>query len=591
MLTDLNKRMTALADRLFPERQLFVRSEGRVHYLALTRRLQLAMVVLCVVAVAGIAWSTYRALLSDHIIVAKNDRIDRLEEANDTVSDQLEKTTDQLARISREIEEKSLQMAAMLEQQSVLDRRITETTTQLRDAAAERDAAHQLNRGLEKRVGSLETDLRTEVERTASLEAKLSEAADQLTALSEENDNWRKTSEEIQQQANALSDSLTAERETRASVEARLAETEQTLTLTTEERNSALQTGEQLSQRVAELTGDLENTRSRHDRVARALTTTQQRLDATAANRDTVQLQLKTLRKQVASLSSTLADADKNRVAKETRMSATGQRFARLAAAREQAERRAELLANQLVHLQSQLSGVKYHQRELFGWLQGQIARDTDRAERSLAMTGLDIAELTSAATGLPYGQGGPLVIADAPNVENSDWTLAGSGFQDHVTELELQLVRWNGLQNLIKQMPLGKPTDRGWVSSRYGKRRDPFNNRWAMHAGLDISAPRKTSVHSTAPGTVTFARRNGPFGNMVEIDHGLGFKTRYAHLHKILVKKGQKVSFRHKIGLMGSTGRSSGSHVHYEVSYRGKTQDPLKFFEAGTYVFQERKD
>lgn len=591
MLSDLNKRATALADRLFPERQLFVRSEGQVRYLSLTRRRQIAMVVICVVAVAGIAWSTYRAALSNHIIVAKNDRIDRLEEANDAVSEQLDEATGQLARVSREIEEKSLQMEAMLEQQAALDRRIMETTAQLRNAAAERDAAQQLNRGLEKRVGSLETDLKAEVDRTTSLEGKLADAAAQITALNQENDNWRKTSEEIQQQATVLSDTLTAEREARASVEGKLADTEQTLALTTEARDSALKTGERLSQRVAELTDDLENTRSRHDRVARALTTTQQRLDATAANRDTVQLQLKTLRKQVASLSSTLAETDKNRVAKETRMSATGQRFARLAAAREQAERRAELLANQLVHLQSQLSGVKYHQRELFGWLQGQISRDTERAERSLAMTGLDIAELTSAATGLPYGQGGPLVVADAPSLENSDWTLAAAGFQDHVTELELQLVRWNGLQNLIRHMPIGKPTDRGWVSSRYGKRRDPFNNRWAMHAGLDISAPRKTPVHATAPGKVTFARRHGPFGNMVEIDHGLGFKTRYAHLHKILVKKGQEVNFRHKIGLMGSTGRSSGSHVHYEVSYRGKTQDPQKFFDAGTYVFQERKD
>jgi murein DD-endopeptidase MepM/ murein hydrolase activator NlpD len=93
--------------------------------------------------------------------------------------------------------------------------------------------------------------------------------------------------------------------------------------------------------------------------------------------------------------------------------------------------------------------------------------------------------------------------------------------------------------------------------------------------------------VRATSPGVVTYVGWKGPSGRMVEIDHGLGLRTRYGHLHKILVKRGQKVDFRKKIGLMGTSGRSTGSHVHYEVLFDRKPVDPMKFMKAGKYVFK----
>ncbi len=186
-------------------------------------------------------------------------------------------------------------------------------------------------------------------------------------------------------------------------------------------------------------------------------------------------------------------------------------------------------------------------------------------------------------------GRGGPLVALNRAPAASDDLALAGDLFLQSVSRLEVSLTHWNGMRNLLRRVPLGRPTDRGWRSSRFGKRRDPFSRRRVMHVGLDISAPRRTPILATAPGRVTFVGRNGPYGRMVEIDHGLGFKTRYAHLHKILVKQGAEVAYRDRIGLMGSTGRSSGTHVHYEVIYRGKHQNPAKFIEAGNYVFQER--
>ena len=126
-------------------------------------------------------------------------------------------------------------------------------------------------------------------------------------------------------------------------------------------------------------------------------------------------------------------------------------------------------------------------------------------------------------------------------------------------------------------------------VFSVFGRRIDPMRRRWSQHNGLDIANGFGTPILSPAPGRVVFAGRNGGFGRMVEIDHGLGIRTRYAHLQKILVKRGQVVEFRDKIAEMGSSGRSTGPHLHYEVRVNGRPVNPMKFLKAGKYVFKSK--
>jgi len=104
----------------------------------------------------------------------------------------------------------------------------------------------------------------------------------------------------------------------------------------------------------------------------------------------------------------------------------------------------------------------------------------------------------------------------------------------------------------------------------------------------MDFGGPIRTSVYSTAPGKVVFAGWRGYYGRMVEIDHGNGVRTRYAHLKRILVKAGDVLPNRHKIGLLGSSGRSTGPHVHYEVRVKGKPLNPAKFLTAGRHVFKD---
>jgi murein DD-endopeptidase MepM/ murein hydrolase activator NlpD len=117
-------------------------------------------------------------------------------------------------------------------------------------------------------------------------------------------------------------------------------------------------------------------------------------------------------------------------------------------------------------------------------------------------------------------------------------------------------------------------------ISSYFGSRDDPFTLFLKMHTGVDFQGPLNTEVHATANGIVTFAEysRTG-YGNEIVIDHGFGYITRYAHLNKILVQKGQKINRADVIGLMGNSGRSTGTHVHYEVLYENKPINPLYFF------------
>jgi murein DD-endopeptidase MepM/ murein hydrolase activator NlpD len=148
-------------------------------------------------------------------------------------------------------------------------------------------------------------------------------------------------------------------------------------------------------------------------------------------------------------------------------------------------------------------------------------------------------------------------------------------------------LLQWQGLQKLIRRLPLASPVDHYQMASRFGRRRDPINRRMAKHQGLDMAALNRTSIYAPAPGKVVYRGWKGRYGRFVEIDHGNGLRTRYGHLRRIYVKRGQKVPFRYKIGQVGSSGRSTGPHLHYEILVNRKAVDPMKFIKAGKNVFK----
>ena len=183
--------------------------------------------------------------------------------------------------------------------------------------------------------------------------------------------------------------------------------------------------------------------------------------------------------------------------------------------------------------------------------------------------------------------EGGPFMgLADGEALAGA---ANGTAFSKQLGRVSQNIKSMAELEATIVKLPLAEPLLDYHQSSGFGPRRDPFNGRMAFHAGEDMATAYGSSVYATTAGVVTYADWRGAYGKMIEIDIGNGFKTRYGHLSAINVKVGQKIAFRQVIGRVGSTGRSSGPHLHYEVWFDGIVRDPTKFIEAGHYVFSKR--
>ena len=181
--------------------------------------------------------------------------------------------------------------------------------------------------------------------------------------------------------------------------------------------------------------------------------------------------------------------------------------------------------------------------------------------------------------------QGGPADMAETEPLSSLDIMKAldelALQIDDRQRQLEVleQVVRQRELKQAVS--PAGRPIGEGWLSSYYGKRTDPFSGRQEMHKGMDFAGKLGSDVLSTAAGVVTWAGKRYGYGQLVEINHGNGMVTRYGHAQEILVEVGDRVEPGQKIALMGSSGRSTGPHVHYEVLINGKQVNPAKYVRA----------
>jgi murein DD-endopeptidase MepM/ murein hydrolase activator NlpD len=209
------------------------------------------------------------------------------------------------------------------------------------------------------------------------------------------------------------------------------------------------------------------------------------------------------------------------------------------------------------------------------------LNKEATRLTRALKSTGLDTKTLMNRVSS-GHGQGGELI----PLEPSSD--ALGEGFTAGIAEAATAMEKLDDVVTALNALPLAAPTEFGSVSSGYGARIDPFNEHLAFHSGIDFSGPKGEDVQVTAPGIVVFTGPRGAYGNTVEVDHGYGIRTRYGHLAKILAQVGTRVDKGDVVGKLGSTGRSTGPHVHYEVWYDDAVRDPGKFIKAGQYVLQK---
>ncbi|HVI30988.1 M23 family metallopeptidase [Phenylobacterium sp.] len=181
---------------------------------------------------------------------------------------------------------------------------------------------------------------------------------------------------------------------------------------------------------------------------------------------------------------------------------------------------------------------------------------------------------------------GGPLIESKDPRALAAVLDV-DEDFAERIQHAATDLGEARALAVAVEKLPLARPTAGTPQTSRFGVRFDPFTRRPAFHSGLDFGGGHMTPIYATGPGVVSFTGVRSGYGNVVEIDHGRGLKTRYAHLHAIGVRVGQPVAVGTRVGGMGSTGRSTGTHLHYEVWVNGRAQNPDRFLKAGAYVLQ----
>jgi len=335
---------------------------------------------------------------------------------------------------------------------------------------------------------------------------------------------------------------------------------------------------DQLEQRLNEISGRLAEVSEDHLEASKEAAALRHQLEGERSQLNTrigdLQGELRTTLDQRSDLKEDLED--------------TRNRVASLSAERDTLIKSNADLQDNLTAINSRLREIRDEQQRFVDRIAARTTDDIANLHETIAMTGLDPEELF-AQSGVVEAVGGPVI--DIESGEGPSMTalarLSGAGFDSAVAGLEDDLQRWEALQSVLRVLPLAAPAENFYISSGFGRRRDPLTKRMAFHAGIDLAGPAQQAVYATAPGTVTVAGRNGPYGNMVEIDHGLGLTTRYGHLNKILVKKGDSVDFRTAIGRMGSTGRSTGTHLHYEIRFDGKAYDPSRFLKAGKYVFK----
>jgi murein DD-endopeptidase MepM/ murein hydrolase activator NlpD len=217
------------------------------------------------------------------------------------------------------------------------------------------------------------------------------------------------------------------------------------------------------------------------------------------------------------------------------------------------------------------------------GKLQAHVIRLDALGSRLTSMAKLDGGEFNFSQS---PAQGGPVATSElSAEMQVPDFMVSLKNLSQQLDDRNQQLSVLETLmmnRNLQAEvMPAGRPITRGWLSSYFGIRTDPFNGRRVHHKGVDFAGKMGSDVVSVAAGVITYSGKRSGYGNLVEINHGNGYSTRYGHSSELLVKVGDTVKKGQKVAKMGTSGRSTGPHVHFEVLLNGRAVNPKKYIHA----------
>ncbi|MGF1659771.1 MAG: peptidoglycan DD-metalloendopeptidase family protein [Rubrimonas sp.] len=378
------------------------------------------------------------------------------------------------------------------------------------------------------------------------------ERADERATLRETTALWRSRVSELETEASqATIARVEAEARTRAAVDA-LAERHDAL-------SAALRTAQALEARLAEAEA------RREAAQAQAAEAAQAQAEAGAARAEAEQARAR-------------AEADRRELA-DTLMR-VAEALETAAVARDDAMADAEEVQTALGELESSVEERREAQARLLAQIEAAAQASIGSLESVLRGAGVDVDAVLNSLRSAPDGAGGPFLPAP------DDAAMIAPEEASAVVAVMSDLERVNLLRAAARKMPFGAPVKAPHrKTSGFGVRRDPVNGRRSMHEGLDFAAPRGTPILAAAEGEVVFAGRQSGYGNVIKIRHAFGFETVYAHLNRIRVAVGKRVRPGMRIGDMGSTGRSTGNHLHYEVRVNGRPVNPSKFIEAARHV------
>jgi murein DD-endopeptidase MepM/ murein hydrolase activator NlpD len=313
-----------------------------------------------------------------------------------------------------------------------------------------------------------------------------------------------------------------------------------------------------------------------------ALDLMRQRLQDAVGQRDAVTEANNRLLAQIDEVSQSLTETSSGADLTET-LDTVSAALSEAVAARDTATAERAALSQQLADLELRVMVNGQRQDEMVDELEQAVTASFGEFEQLFSNADLDVDSLIAKVRSSYSGQGGPLGTRASVSTRSFDDPELNTRFG----QLMLNLDRMNLMRVAADKVPFAGPVNASFrLTSGFGGRRDPFGRGRRVHEGVDLAAPRGTPIHATADGVVTTAGRESGYGMVVRVQHELGFETVYAHMSKIRVKVGQQVSRGVQIGDMGSTGRSTGSHLHYEVRVNGQPVNPMPYLEAAKDVF-----
>lgn len=314
--------------------------------------------------------------------------------------------------------------------------------------------------------------------------------------------------------------------------------------------------------------------------LATALDLMQSRLQSAVDARDALRREADELRAEVEATSETLAERSGSRADLAATLQTVSGALAEAARVRDRTAADRASLTRQVAELELEMQLNARRHDEMIAELEQAVKMSLGPLAEMFETAALDPESLIAKVRSDFSGQGGPLVSVSTRSYQDG-------GLPSRLDNLMIDLDRVNLLRIAAAGVPFTMPVSGSYrFTSGFGYRRDPKGGGRRMHAGIDLAGARGTPIHATADGVVETARREGGYGNLVRIRHAFGFETVYAHQHTLRVKPGQQVSRGDHIGDMGTTGRSTGVHLHYEVHMNGRPVNPMTYLEAAKDVF-----